>query len=69
MRAAALNGENAMNKEFCNVGYGSSEKEIRAAYLQTMRERFAMDDYQARRMYEKHKDWTAYLVDTIHGRA
>lgn len=58
-----------MNKEFCNVGYGSSEKEIRAAYLETMHERFAMDDYQAKYMYAKHKNWTSYLIDTIHGRA
>lgn len=58
-----------MNKEYRNVGYGSSEKEIREAYLETMRERFAMDDYQAKYMYAKHKDWTAYLVDTIHDRA
>ena len=58
-----------MNKEYRNIGYGSSEKEIRAAYLQTMQKRFAMDDYQAKYMYAKHKSWTAYLVDTIHGRA
>lgn len=58
-----------MDKKFRNIGYGSSEKEIRAAYLQTMRKRFAMDNYQAKYMYAKHKDWTAYLVDTIHGRA
>ena len=44
-----------MNKEYRNIGYGSSEKEIRAAYLQTMRKRFAMDDYQAKYMYAKHK--------------
>lgn len=55
------------NKEYRDINLGSPEKEIQSAFLNTVRERFAMDDYQAKHFYAKHKNWKSYLVDTIHG--